>query len=176
MSQDVSPILSETEIIDNNEECVICYNEINDDKIQCSTCSHTVCTACYVQLQRLRCPMCRMSYLPEHPILGDGGGESQLSVLMLELLLLTEQKRILERCRDIWKLHLLYLRTQVGLGNIDVMIGMGEMDILIARTMASLRQVNSSIHSICREILFSGSTRLEVLRELLPSEEQSESD
>lgn len=132
-------------------ECVICYLlSVNpDDQVICGVCSHPVCSDCYRQLRRLLCPMCRTRYPSgDHPLLGN----SEFHLIMMELLLLHEQRRILNQCRIIWQLHLHYLRSKVGLGDLSIMIMIGETDILLARVQVAIDNADRSIEDLYTQL------------------------
>ena len=136
----------------DSRECVICYLlSVNpDDQVTCGVCSHAVCSDCYRQLRSLLCPMCRTRYPSgDHPTLGN----SNFHLIMMKLLLLHEQRRLLNQCRIIWQLHLHYLRSKVGLGDLSIMIMIGETDILLARVQVTIGDADRSIEDLYTQLL-----------------------
>lgn len=65
-------ILSETNLInklyaaykntDIKEECPVCYDTIENDKLIIPRCAHYICDSCHPRCEE--CPVCRMSYTP----------------------------------------------------------------------------------------------------------------
>jgi len=65
-------ILSETNLInklhaayiksDTKEECPVCYDTIENDKLIIPRCAHYICDSCHPRCDE--CPICRMSYTP----------------------------------------------------------------------------------------------------------------
>ena len=137
---------------DGNTECVICYQPPGDDKVTCDTCRHLVCRECYNQLQQMKCPMCRTRYPGSHPLLSMVDN-SHFHLIVMELVLLYEQRRILNQCRTIWDLHLRYLRRTVGMGDMAIMIMIGETDLILGRVSTAITQVDQSIEELYSTLL-----------------------
>ena len=134
-------------------ECVICYvvQTTSDEQVICCVCSHAVCRNCYRQLRRLQCPMCRTRYPGiEHPLLGMD--TSAFHSLLTELVLLQEQRRLLSEYRVLSELHMRYLRSKIGLGDMSIMIMIGEVDILLARVDVALNNVDVSLSELYRQL------------------------
>lgn len=47
-----------------NEECIICMDEMNMDlqKIKCEKCEFKCCKKCYEMLDKVECPMCKQKF------------------------------------------------------------------------------------------------------------------
>ena len=49
-------------------ECPVCYESFNGSFTVSTPCGHKICLSCFVNLKKIKCPMCRDSWRDKLPL------------------------------------------------------------------------------------------------------------